>query len=189
MYSNYYSTYEYPLSGEGLLTTEVVLTMITLLLVFLIGFYVLISFAFMRIFKKAGLPAWKAWVPYYNSWLFLELGGYNGALSLLVLGLYMLPVSGIGFIAGVVGFVFNCLAAKEISAKLNKSNTFFLFPLGALTFGITAIIWYFIVASGDNQWNDIAGKESLAKGTILGYKIVEEDKEAEDTETKEEKTE
>lgn len=194
MYSDYYPTYKYPLSGEGLLTTEVILTIMILALVFGVGMYVLMSFAFMRIFKKAGLPAWKAWVPYYNNWLFLELGGYNGALSLLMLGLYMPFVPVIGFMAAVVGFVFDCLAAKEISAKLNKSNTFILFPLGIATFGITSIIWYFMVASGDNQWNDAAGKESLAKGTILGYKIVEEEKtegvkEEKTPDTKEEKTE
>ena len=183
MYSDYYPTYG---QGESLLTPAVMFNIIILSLVFAVGMYVLMSFAFMRIFKKAGLPAWKAWVPYYNNWLFLELGGYNGALSLLMLGLYMPFVPVIGFMAAVVGFVFDCLAAKEISAKLNKSSTFILFPLGIATFGITSIIWYFIVASGDNQWNDAAGKESLAKGTILGYKIVEEEK---TPDTKEEKTE
>ena len=79
------------------------------------------------------------------------------------------------------------MAVVEISKKLGKSPYWaILFPLGCLTFGITTLIWYLTTALSNNQWNDTAGKESLAKGTILGYKIVEED---EASNTKEEKTE
>lgn len=31
-----------------------------------------------KIFKKAGVEAWKAWVPGYNSYILLELGGQSG---------------------------------------------------------------------------------------------------------------
>ena len=114
----------------------------------------------MKIFKKAGLPGWKAWVPFYNNWLFLELGGYNGALIFLAF---------IPFFGGIALLVATCLAAKEISKKLDKSDIFILFPLGVITGGITKIIWYYIAGFSNSTWNDSLGKESLAKGTILGY--------------------
>ena len=128
-------------------------------LVLAIGIYVATSIASMKIFQKAGLPGWKAWVPFYNNWIFLQLGGYNGALSLL------------GLIPGgaIVLFILMCFSANEISKKLGKSDVFILFPLGVVSFGITTLIWLFMAGFGKSEWTDSLGKESLAKGTILGY--------------------
>lgn len=128
--------------------------------------YVLMSWPLSKIFKKAGIESWKAWVPFLNMWKFLELGGYNGALILLGL---------IPYVGSIAVSVISILAANEISKKLGKADSFFLYPLGLLTAGITTIIWYFQMANTENPWNDSLGKESLAKGTILGYKVVEEE--------------
>ena len=50
--------------------------------VFALAFYVLTAVFYMKLFAKANVPAWKAWVPVVNLWKFLELGGYRGAFSL-----------------------------------------------------------------------------------------------------------
>lgn len=74
----------------------------------------------------------------------------------------------------------------RLAKKLDKS------PAWSVLFIFAAPIWFLILGLDSSRWNDIAGKESLAKGTILGYKIVEEEKEAEEEKTpeaKEEKTE
>ena len=164
MYDSYYYDSDYssssvsPAETTGILA--VLLAYMGMIVMILIGVYILTSIAKMKIFKKAGLPGWKAWVPFYNNWLFLELGGYNGALIFLAF---------IPFFGGIALLVATCLAANEISKKLDKSNIFILFPLGVITGGITKIIWYYIAGFGKSTWNDSLGKESLAKGTILGY--------------------
>lgn len=139
---------------------------------FAVVLYVVSSIAYMKIFEKAGIDKWKAWVPYYRDWIFLELGGYNGALSLISLAG---SVPYVGLFAWIACFAIFCLAANEISKKLGKENSFMLYPLGVVTLGITTLIWYFSVASGDTVWNDSLGKPSLAKGTIIGYQIVREE--------------
>lgn len=155
---DYYSSNISPAETAGIL--GFVLAYLGFIILLSIGIYVLTSIATMKLFKKAGLPGWKAWVPFYNNWLFLELGGYNGALIFLAF---------IPFFGGIALLVATCLAANEISKKLDKSDIFILFPLGVITGGITTIIWYCITGFGKSTWNDSLGKPSLAEGTILGY--------------------
>lgn len=149
--------------------------------------YVIMSLFFARIFKLAGLPAWKAWVPIYNQWIFFQLGGYSGVFVLLPF-VTIIPV--IGFFASIVYFVFFCFAAQEIGKKVGKSDIFILVPLGLVTFGITTYVWFYQVGNRENVWNDSLGKESLAEGTILGYAETEEETEVQEAEVvKEEKAE
>ena len=182
---NYNSDYSYGYShitdtNDTIFGMSIVFFLFFALIAAIIG-YVISSLLYMLIFKKAGIEAKKAWIPFYNRWIFFELGGQEGWKSLLTF---------IPYVGFIISLVFEVMAVVEISKKLGKSPYWaILFPLGYLTFGITTLIWYLTTALSNNQWNDAAGKESLAKGTILGYKIVEEDKETEETEAKEEKTE
>lgn len=166
MYNNYYD-YDYGYGRYDSMSDAQASGLIAFLLAYLfmflvlaIGIYIATSIASMKIFQKAGLPGWKAWVPFYNNWIFLQLGGYNGALSLLSL----IPYGGV-----IVLFILMCFSANEISKKLGKSDIFILFPLGVVSFGITTMIWLFMAGFGKSEWTDSLGKESLAKGTILGY--------------------
>ncbi len=173
---NYNSDYSYGYSHNTEADTIAGMSIIFLffaLVVAIIG-YVISSLLYMLIFKKAGIDTKKAWIPFYNRWTFFELGGQEGWKSLLS----FIPYAGI-----IISFVFEVLAVVEISKKLDKS------PYWAILFVFVAPIWFLILGLDSSRWNDIAGKESLAKGTILGYKIVEEDKEAEDIKAEEEKTE
>lgn len=47
------------------------------------GFYVLMAISLSSLFRKVGIEGWKAWVPYYSTWVWLELGGQRGWISLL----------------------------------------------------------------------------------------------------------
>jgi hypothetical protein len=155
-----------------------ILSFLVIALVLTIIGYAISSLLYMLIFKKAGIDAKKAWIPFYNKWIFFELGGQEGWKSLLA----FIPYVGV-----IISFVFEVLAVIEISKKLGKSPYFaILYPFGILSFGIASLVWFLILGLDSSRWNDIAGKESLAKGTILGYKIVEEE---EASDAKEEKTE
>ena len=175
---NYNSDYSYGYShitdaNDTIFGMSIVFFLFFALITAIIG-YVISSLLYMLIFKKAGIDTKKAWIPFYNRWTFFELGGQEGWKSLL---------SFIPYVGIIISFVFEVLAVVEISKKLDKS------PYWAILFVFAAPIWFLILGLDSSRWNDIAGKESLAKGTILGYKIVEEDKEVEDIKAKEEKTE
>lgn len=176
-YSYGYRGYSHNVGADAAFGMSILSILVFTLVLAIIG-YVISSLIYMQIFKKAGIDAKKAWIPFYNRWIFFELGGQEGWKSLLVL---------ITYVGAIISLIFEVMAVVEISKKLGKSPYWaILFPLGYLTFGITTLIWYLTTVSSNSQWNDAAGKESLAKGTILGYKIVEEEK---TSDTKEEKTE
>lgn len=90
------------------------------------------------VFKKAGLAQWPAWVPFYNTWKFFEIGGQHGALSLLML----IPI------AQFVGAVFYFIAAYHIGLKLGKTGVFVLL---AIFFQIIWLIW---LAVDGSKWDD-----------------------------------
>ncbi|CAN5201533.1 hypothetical protein BH09ACT3_BH09ACT3_09880 [soil metagenome] len=86
--------YDDPSSGGGealaaLLAIYVIVIVVSLLVV--LAFYVIMSFALMSFFRKVGVKPWIAWVPYYNNWVWLQIGGQQGWLALLAL----IPYGGI----------------------------------------------------------------------------------------------
>ena len=169
-YSYGYRGYSHNVGADAAFGMSI-LSLLTIALIAAIAGYVISSLLYMLIFKKAGIDSRKAWIPFYNRWIFFELGGQEGWKSLLT----FIPYIGI-----IISLVFEISAVAEISKKLDKP------PYWAILFLFAAPIWFLILGLNSSRWNDIAGKESLAKGTILGYKIVEED---ETSDAKEEKTE
>jgi hypothetical protein len=83
--------------------------------------YVVTAIFMGMMFKKAGIPAWKAWVPVYNAWTFLEMGGQKGWLSLLLL-LGGIPL--LGLIPVIVATVYMCIAAYHIGLNFGKEAWF-----------------------------------------------------------------
>lgn len=98
-------------------------------LVIVLIIYVVYSIFLGMVFKKAGIEAWKAWVPIYNNWVMLEMGGQQGWLSLLSL------VPG----GGIVTAIFLYIAMYHISIKFGKDGV--LFTLIAVFAGPVWAIW------------------------------------------------
>lgn len=102
--------------------------------------YVVVSLCLMRIFKKAGAPAWAAWVPIYNSWKILEIGGQQGFWAVLAI---------IPFV-NIVSAVFIIIAQYHIGLKLGKSGMFVLWAI------FVPIVWFIWLAVDKSTWNDSA---------------------------------
>lgn len=47
--------------------------------------YVLSGIAFMKLFRKVGVEPWAAWVPFFNNWRLLEVGGQEGFWAVLAI--------------------------------------------------------------------------------------------------------
>lgn len=111
--------------------------------------YVVHAFLLSRIFKKAGVEEWKAWVPVYNSWVLLELGGQQGFWAVLAL---------IPFV-NIVSAVFVIIAMYEIGLKLGKSGAFVLLGIFLPT------VWMIWLAFDDSKW-PVKKTAATAKATI-----------------------
>lgn len=155
------------------------------LTVAIVGFlllYGLSAFLMGRIFRKAGVPAWKAWVPVYNLWKFFQIGGYAGGLALLpvimgglIMTSHMLLIKGIKDwtspsavtlciavpICVIVAIIFTAkyfLALWSITKKLGKNWVYIL--LYFVNLGPS--LWLWVLALDKSKWNDKLGKKSLA---------------------------
>jgi hypothetical protein len=99
--------------------------------------YAVVSFFLSRIFKKAGVPGWKAWVPVYSLWTTYELGGVAGWWAILML----VPV------ANLVAIVYLYIAMYTIGLKLGKSGSFVLWAI------FLPLVWYIWLALDPSRWS------------------------------------
>jgi len=106
--------------------------------------YVIMSLLLGRIFKKAGVPAWTAWVPFYSNYKLLEIGGQPGYWAILAI------IPGVNIAAAV----FMYIAMYNIGLKLGKSGTFVLWAL------FLPIVWSVWLAVDASAWNDTLGAPS-----------------------------
>ena len=135
------STYSTSSSIEGTAEGLAILASFMLFFVLLtVGIYIVNSLCLMKIFKKAGAPGWAAWVPVFNTWKTLEIGGQQGFWAILSL----IPV------VNIVSAVMLYIAQYHIGLKLGKGGAFILL---ALFFPIVWLIW---LAVDKSVWNDSA---------------------------------
>jgi len=99
-----------------------------------------------RIFKKAGIESWIAWVPFYNTWKTLQIGGQKGYWAVLAL----IPI------VQYVSIVFMFIAYYNIGLKLGKSGAFVLWSI------FVPIVWIIWLAVDKSTWNSALGAPSTA---------------------------
>ncbi|HWT40012.1 MAG TPA: DUF5684 domain-containing protein [Dongiaceae bacterium] len=102
--------------------------------------YVIAALCLMRIFKKAGVASWAAWVPFYNNWKLLEIGGQQGFWAVLAI----LPI------VNIVSAVFLYIAMYNVGLKLGKSGAFVLWAI------FIPFVWFIWLAVDKSTWNDNA---------------------------------
>lgn len=105
--------------------------------------YVVTALCLGRIFKKAGVEQWKAWVPVYNSWVMLELGDQQGFWAVLAL----IPI------VNIVAGIFMIIAMYHIGLKLGKPGAFVLLAI------FLTPVWLIWLAVDNSKWQ---GQEAVA---------------------------
>jgi len=132
--STYYSTSASDSSAD----TGFVLAMLGVTLVIVIVIYAINAFLLGKVFKKAGVESWKAWVPIYNNWILLELGDQKGWLALISL------IPG----AGIITAIFMYIAMYYIGLKLQKEGWFIVVAIFVPT------VWMAWLAFDKSVWQD-----------------------------------
>jgi hypothetical protein len=151
--------YYTPTSASGS-DPAVTFAVLGIYLVVLLVCYVVFSFFLGRIFKKAGEESWKAFIPIYNQWVFLELGGQKGWLSLLVIPGVIPIINLIGWIPALVSFVFVCIAAYNVGLKLQKEGWFVVLYI------LLTPVWLIWLAVDDSKWQ---GENAVAANAAPAY--------------------
>lgn len=108
--------------------------------------YVIFSIFLGQMFKKAGVQSWIAWVPFYNSWKLLEIGGQQGFWAVISI----VPV------VQYVSIVFLYIAMYNIGLKLGKSGAFVLLAI------FLPLVWMIWLAVDKSTWKDSLGAPSKA---------------------------
>ena len=141
-----YSTYS---SGDATVAAGVSIVFGLVFFVFFVALYVVMALCLMQIFKKAGVKQWIAWVPIYNNWKLLEIGGQQGFWAILAL---------IPFV-NIVSAVFMYISMYNIGLKLGKDGAYVLLAI------FLSPVWFILMAIDKSPWNDAAGAPSLAPET------------------------
>ena len=126
----------YDYTDEGILTALLALYAITIVisLIFALAYYVVLAISLMGFFRKVGVEPWIAWVPIYNTWKWLEIGGQQGWLALIALIPY----------GGIVSSVFLYIGMYRTGRAFGKDGAF-------LVLGIfLPFVWAFILG-GKNE--------------------------------------
>jgi hypothetical protein len=114
--------------------------------------YVVTALLLSRIFKKAGVESWKAWVPVYNSWVLLELGGQQGYWAVLAL----IPV------VNIVAAIFMIIAMYHIGLSLGKSGAFVLLAI------FLPLVWLVWLALDKSTWKGVHTAPAAQSTTPAG---------------------
>ena len=101
--------------------------------------YVLACLGYHFLFKKCGVPTWKAWVPFVQGWTVSQLGGYHGAFSLI-------PYA---------GWIMPGIAINKAFRKDDAGSHILMILLGS--------IWFWILGAGSGRY------EPQLMGTDLQY--------------------
>lgn len=146
--SGYYydDSYYYTTNVDDTTAVAAMLAFAAFALIFLAAFYVFFAFCLMKIFKKAGIEKpWAAWVPIYNNWKLLEVGGQQGFWAVLAI----IPI------INIVSAVFMYIAMYNVGLKLGKEGVFVLLAI------FLSPVWLIWLAFDKSTWNESAGASSL----------------------------
>lgn len=98
--------------------------------------YAIVAFLTGRVFKKAGVPQWAAWVPVYNYWKLLQLGDQQGFWAILAFVPFL----------NIVSVIFVYIAMYRIGQKLGKEGWFVLFAI------FLPVVWLIWLGYDDSKW-------------------------------------
>jgi small-conductance mechanosensitive channel len=135
-YSDQYYYNEPSIEGSNAAYAGIFIFALIFALIITITAYVAMAFLLGRIFKKAGIESWKAWVPVYSNWIMLELGGQKGYWAVLVL----VPI------INIAAVVFMFIAMYHIGLNFGKEGAFVLLAI------FLPIVWYIWLAVDSSTW-------------------------------------
>ena len=122
--------------GIGILIAAAIITLLM---------YAIVAIFLGKLFKKAGIPAWQAWVPVLNNWKLFEIGGKPGFWAVLAI----VPV------LNIVSAIFGIIAMHNINLKLRYDAGMTVLAV------LVPLVWFIIVGTSSHTWDDSLGAPRL----------------------------
>lgn len=126
------------------------LVLLPILFLIAIAGYVISSIFLMKIFEKAGVQGkWRAWIPIYNTLIFVKLGDLNPwwLLVLWLAGGVLSWIPVVGQLILLAAFVYTLMAAWRVGLKLQKEAVWLIL------YFFLSIVWLGILAFDKSRWN------------------------------------
>jgi len=122
-------------------------------LIFALASYVILAIGLAGLFRKAGIEPWKAWVPFYSTYIWLQLGGQNGHwiwASLIPYG-------------SIVTSIFLYIGMHRTGKAFGKDT-------GFLVLGIfLPWVWVLILGLGKDEYHPERITAAGLGGPLVGY--------------------
>ena len=115
--------------------------------------YAVQALALMFFFKRVGVEPWKAWVPFYNVWVWLEVGGQPGWLVLLAL------IPG----GSIVTFVFLCIGMYRTGLAFGREGAWVVLAVFA------PVVWLFVMAFAEHRYRPEVFAQNGWQGPYAGH--------------------
>ena len=115
--------------------------------------YVLTGFALMKLFRKVGVEPWAAWVPFFNIWRILELGGQAGWFVLFSIIPY----------GSIVSVVFECIAVHRVGIAFRKSGGW------VVLFIFLPFVWAWLLAADSEVYDPDLIRQAGYGPPLVGY--------------------
>lgn len=132
-------------SSSNTISESEIMAIMLALLVFAAVVYVVSCIFRQRVFAKASVKSWKAWIPFYNEYVMLQLGGQNG---------WWVFFSFVPF-CSVVASAFIIVAEYFVQRKLGKPDWYLVVAV------LVQPVWLGILAYDSSTWDDSKGERRL----------------------------
>lgn len=133
-YYQYQSTYD---AAPAMIAPAAIASILFTIFIIFLGIYAIHAYLLSRIFKKAGVKSWAAWVPFYNIWKLLEIGDQPSFWAVLSI---ITPLN-------IVTSVFTYMAMYRVGLKFGKDGSWVVLAIFLPT------IWMAILAFDNSKWN------------------------------------
>lgn len=131
------------MAGLGAIIILVVLIALAVVIFYLVALW--------KVFKKAGKNGWEAIVPFYNSWILVEIAGLNWWWFLIMISgtiVSLLSIPGLSALCQLANLVATFFVNYNIAKKLHKEVGF------AILATLFPVIMYPIIAFSNNYQFD-----------------------------------
>ena len=118
-----------------------IIVFIVILFIILLAAAIVILIGEAKLFKKAGKPGWAVIVPFYNTYVLIEIAGLNWWYFLIAISGTIFTIAGIKgltFLSGIAGAVVNFFVFYNLGKKFKKEPT---------TYGVLGLFFSGIIAA------------------------------------------
>ena len=104
-----------------------------------------------KLFKKAGKNGWEIFIPFYSTWVLIEIAGLNWWYFLIAIGgsiLSLIGIEGLGWLVTIANYFVNFMIYYNIAKKMRQNEVLYgilgtlVNPIAIIILGFSKTITY-----------------------------------------------